>query len=139
MNPIPHVLGILANPFYAGENLQPGMAIDGLKIDMVFVGSYINGRLSDLESAARVGKGRNVAPGRAHHRGPGFNAGRKRRRGGVRTSGWTVSDCDLTVCRAYRSSNCSGLRYPSAEWGLRALWTASMKCGRSAVTSSKVS
>jgi 3-isopropylmalate/(R)-2-methylmalate dehydratase large subunit len=44
-------------------DLKPGTRLDGLKIDMVFIGSCTNGRLSDLETAARVADGRKVAPG----------------------------------------------------------------------------
>ncbi|HET6922825.1 MAG TPA: 3-isopropylmalate dehydratase large subunit [Anaeromyxobacteraceae bacterium] len=43
--------------------LRPGQAILGQKVDVVFVGSCTNGRLSDLRAAARVMKGRKVAPG----------------------------------------------------------------------------
>jgi 3-isopropylmalate/(R)-2-methylmalate dehydratase large subunit len=40
--------------------LAPGNAVDGLKVDVVFIGSCTNGRLSDLEAAAHVAKGRKV-------------------------------------------------------------------------------
>jgi 3-isopropylmalate/(R)-2-methylmalate dehydratase large subunit len=43
--------------------LTPGMAIAGLPIDRVFIGSCTNARLPDLESAAAVLRGRRVAPG----------------------------------------------------------------------------
>ena len=43
--------------------LRPGQALLGQKVDVVFVGSCTNGRLSDLRAAARVMKGRKVAPG----------------------------------------------------------------------------
>jgi len=39
-----------------------GEAIAGTKIDVAFIGSCTNGRLSDLREAARVVKGRKVAP-----------------------------------------------------------------------------
>ncbi len=42
--------------------LTPGQRIEGTKIDMVFVGSCTNSRLSDLRQAAAVAKGRTVAP-----------------------------------------------------------------------------
>jgi len=42
--------------------LHAGQPIEGLKIDVAFVGSCTNGRLSDLREAARVVKGRHVAP-----------------------------------------------------------------------------
>jgi 3-isopropylmalate/(R)-2-methylmalate dehydratase large subunit len=43
--------------------LQPGSPIKGQKIDVAFVGSCTNGRLSDLRAAARVVFGQRVAPG----------------------------------------------------------------------------
>ena len=43
--------------------LEPGRPIKGQKIDVAFVGSCTNGRLSDLRAAARVLAGRRVAAG----------------------------------------------------------------------------
>ncbi len=43
--------------------VEPGRPLLGRKIDVVFVGSCTNGRLSDLRQAASVLKGRNVAAG----------------------------------------------------------------------------
>jgi 3-isopropylmalate/(R)-2-methylmalate dehydratase large subunit len=43
--------------------LQPGTPIDQIAVDVVFIGSCTNGRIEDLRSAARVFKGRKVAPG----------------------------------------------------------------------------
>jgi 3-isopropylmalate/(R)-2-methylmalate dehydratase large subunit len=43
--------------------LTPGQAIKGQKIQVVFIGSCTNGRLSDLRAAAQVLKGRKVAAG----------------------------------------------------------------------------
>ena len=42
--------------------LTPGQVLLGMPIDVVFIGSCTNGRLSDLRDAARVMKGRKVAP-----------------------------------------------------------------------------
>ena len=36
--------------------------VEGTKIDVAFIGSCTNGRLSDLEEAARIVRGRHVAP-----------------------------------------------------------------------------
>lgn len=43
--------------------LQPGEKLDGHKIDVVFIGSCTNGRISDLRQAATILKGRKVADG----------------------------------------------------------------------------
>jgi 3-isopropylmalate/(R)-2-methylmalate dehydratase large subunit len=43
--------------------LSPRQPIAGTPIDWVFIGSCTNSRLSDLQSAAAVAKGRKVAPG----------------------------------------------------------------------------
>jgi 3-isopropylmalate/(R)-2-methylmalate dehydratase large subunit len=42
--------------------LAPGQRIAGMKVDVAFIGSCTNGRLSDLREAARVIRGRHVAP-----------------------------------------------------------------------------
>ena len=43
--------------------LVPGQRLDGLPISHAFIGSCTNGRLDDLRDAARVLRGRRVAPG----------------------------------------------------------------------------
>jgi 3-isopropylmalate/(R)-2-methylmalate dehydratase large subunit len=43
--------------------LAPGQMMIGLGIDVVFIGSCTNGRIEDLRAAARVARGRRVAPG----------------------------------------------------------------------------
>lgn len=42
---------------------QEGQQIEGTPVDVVFIGSCTNGRLSDLQAAAAVLKGHKVAPG----------------------------------------------------------------------------
>jgi 3-isopropylmalate/(R)-2-methylmalate dehydratase large subunit len=46
--------------------LTPGQAIEGMKVDVAFIGSCTNSRLSDLREAARIVKGKHVA---AHVKG----------------------------------------------------------------------
>ncbi|MDM7936881.1 MAG: 3-isopropylmalate dehydratase large subunit [Cyanobium sp. CZS 48M] len=53
----------LAEEAYRYMDLQPGMPIAGVPVDVCFIGSCINGRLSDLQAAAAVARGRQVAPG----------------------------------------------------------------------------
>lgn len=43
--------------------LQPGLPIKGLPVDVVFIGSCTNGRISDFRAVAPLLKGRRVAPG----------------------------------------------------------------------------
>jgi 3-isopropylmalate/(R)-2-methylmalate dehydratase large subunit len=44
-------------------DLQPGQAVLGQRVDVAFLGSCTNGRLSDLRMAADLMKGRRVAQG----------------------------------------------------------------------------
>lgn len=47
----------------AYQGLQPGCRPSELKVDFVFIGSCTNARLPDLEAAARILRGRRLAPG----------------------------------------------------------------------------
>ncbi len=54
---------LIAKDAYKYMNLKPGKKISGLPIDVCFIGSCTNGRLSDLQDAAKVAAGRKVAKG----------------------------------------------------------------------------
>ncbi len=43
--------------------LQPGQALAGTPVDVVFIGSCTNGRIEDIRDAARIAGGRHVADG----------------------------------------------------------------------------
>ncbi|MBD1914215.1 MULTISPECIES: 3-isopropylmalate dehydratase large subunit [unclassified Leptolyngbya] len=53
----------VAEEAYQYMDLAPGVAIKGTKVDVCFIGSCTNGRISDLREAAKVAKGRTVAEG----------------------------------------------------------------------------
>jgi len=53
----------LAEEAYRYMDLLPGQLIAGVPVDVCFIGSCTNGRLSDLRAAAAVARGRRVAPG----------------------------------------------------------------------------
>lgn len=52
-----------AEEAYAHMKLRPGHPIKGTKIDVAFLGSCTNGRLSDLQEVAKHIKGKRVKPG----------------------------------------------------------------------------
>ncbi|HIK44504.1 MAG TPA: 3-isopropylmalate dehydratase large subunit, partial [Leptolyngbyaceae cyanobacterium M65_K2018_010] len=53
----------LAEEAFAYMDLAPGQPLKGTAIDVCFIGSCTNGRLSDLREAARIVQGRTVAAG----------------------------------------------------------------------------
>ncbi len=53
----------LAGEAYKYMDLAPGQPIQGTKIDVCFIGSCTNGRISDLREAAKVAQGRHVVAG----------------------------------------------------------------------------
>jgi 3-isopropylmalate/(R)-2-methylmalate dehydratase large subunit len=66
--PDPSLIGDLAarasaERMLAYMDLVPGQAIEGLPIDVVFIGSCTNSRIEDLRAASRVAAGRKVASG----------------------------------------------------------------------------
>jgi 3-isopropylmalate/(R)-2-methylmalate dehydratase large subunit len=53
----------IAEEAYRYMDLTPGQPISGVPVDVCFIGSCTNGRLSDLQAAAAVARGRQVFPG----------------------------------------------------------------------------
>ena len=53
----------IAEAAYSYMDLTPGVPLRGTKVDVCFIGSCTNGRLSDLREAAKFAKGRHVAAG----------------------------------------------------------------------------
>ncbi len=54
---------LIAEEAYKYMSLKPGDPIKGLPVDVCFIGSCTNGRLSDLEAAAEIANGNKVAEG----------------------------------------------------------------------------
>ena len=65
--PLPETLPETDQPIaaeaYQYMDLEPGQPIQGTKVDVCFIGSCTNGRLSDLREAAQFAQGRHVAKG----------------------------------------------------------------------------
>jgi 3-isopropylmalate/(R)-2-methylmalate dehydratase large subunit len=53
----------IAEEAYRYMGLAPGQPIQGTKVDVCFIGSCTNGRISDLREAAKIAQGRQVAAG----------------------------------------------------------------------------
>jgi 3-isopropylmalate/(R)-2-methylmalate dehydratase large subunit len=53
----------IAEEAYQYMDLQPGQPLVGTKVDVCFIGSCTNGRITDLREAARFAQGRHVAQG----------------------------------------------------------------------------
>ena len=60
---LPETERAIAQEAYSYMHLSPGTPIQGTKVDVCFIGSCTNGRLSDLQEAAKYAKGRQVAKG----------------------------------------------------------------------------
>ena len=85
-------------------DLRPGQAILGQKVDVVFIGSCTNGRISDLRLAAEALKGRHVADGVRLMVAPGSDeVKREAEREGIadifRAAGadWRESGCSMCI------------------------------------------
>ncbi|MGD1899893.1 MAG: 3-isopropylmalate dehydratase large subunit [Phormidesmis sp.] len=53
----------IAEEAYRYMQLSPGQPLAGTKVNVCFIGSCTNGRLSDLQEAAKIAQGRHVADG----------------------------------------------------------------------------
>ena len=73
---------------------ERGARVEGTRIDVAFIGSCTNGRLSDLEEAARIVRGHHVAPHVKALVVPGSQAvgARPRREGCTRSSSRPASN-----------------------------------------------
>ena len=85
--------------------LQPGGRLQDLPVDIVFIGSCTNGRLSDLEEAARLVDGRRVAPGVRALVVPGSRAVREAAEAGgldriFREAGFEWREAGCSMCLA---------------------------------------
>jgi 3-isopropylmalate/(R)-2-methylmalate dehydratase large subunit len=61
LDSMPESEQVLAQEAYAYMDLNPGQPIAGVKVDVCFIGSCTNGRISDLREAAKLAEGRHVA------------------------------------------------------------------------------
>ena len=84
--------------------VESGKPMTEASVDVVFVGSCTNGRLSDIEEAARMLEGRKVADWRAHAGRSGLGAGKGRRRGAgldkiIDAAGaeWREAGCSMCI------------------------------------------
>jgi 3-isopropylmalate/(R)-2-methylmalate dehydratase large subunit len=90
-----------------------GEAIAGTRVDVAFVGSCTNGRLSDLREAARVVKGRRVAKGVRALVVPGSNAVRAAAEaegldGAFRDAGFEWRGAGCSMCLAMNPDRLEG-------------------------------
>jgi 3-isopropylmalate/(R)-2-methylmalate dehydratase large subunit len=54
---------VLAQEAFVYMDLAPGQSLKGTAVDVCFIGSCTNGRISDLREAAKIAQGRTVAAG----------------------------------------------------------------------------
>lgn len=60
---MPEAERAIAAEAYGYMDLEPGKPLQGTRVDVCFIGSCTNGRISDLREAARFARGRKVAEG----------------------------------------------------------------------------
>ena len=91
------IAGNPSDEAFAFMGFHPGSRVEGTRIDVAFIGSCTNGRLSDLEAAARVVRGHHVAPHVKALVVPGSQAVRARGRSAGAAPG--VHGCRVRVAR----------------------------------------
>lgn len=89
----------------AYQGLEPGMTMEDVSVQHVFIGSCTNARLADLRAAAGILRGRHVAPGVRAQVVPGsMEVRRQAEEEGIaqifRDAGfeWRKSGCSLCLC-----------------------------------------
>jgi len=112
------ITGLTSNPTIFDHAISRSSRYDaeiGRQLDSGATGEglFFNLAIEDLSRAADL-----FAPvhARTCQSAPKFDPGLE-----CAPEGGRFQAVGLTVCRACWSSNCTGLRYPSAEWSLRAL------------------
>ena len=99
--------------------LEPGASVQGLPIDVVFVGSCTNGRIEDLRSAAQVIRGRQVAKGVRMLVVPGsYDVKREAEREGIhdvfRRAGAEWREPGCSMCIAMNGDRVAGGNYAAS-------------------------
>ena len=93
-----------AEKAYAHTGFTPGSPVRGTRVDVAFIGSCTNGRLSDLREAARVARGRKVTPRVRALVVPGSAAGGLR---GAEPRAWTGCFARRASSGAFRAAPCA--------------------------------
>jgi 3-isopropylmalate/(R)-2-methylmalate dehydratase large subunit len=93
--------------------LTPGAPIAGMKVDVAFIGSCTNSRLSDLREAARIVRGKRVAPHEKALVVPGsVSVGRAAEREGLadvfRAAGFEWRNAGCSMCLGMNDDRLEG-------------------------------
>jgi len=110
---LPAVDSELAEKAYAHMGLQPGQPIAGTPIQVAFVGSCTNGRISDFREAAKVVKGHTVQDGVRALAVPGSKAVKRQAEAEgldqvFRDAGFEWREAGCSMCLAMNPDKLSG-------------------------------